>query len=344
MKRLKYIDNMRGISILLIVIAHVMTYCSKLALIYKIIYAFHVPAFFVISGYIYNENNSFKQTFLKKFKRLIIPYFIYSILFLIPYYFLGKYAINSLGTNITMDLKQSFLEILYGTSYNQALKQNSPLWFLPALFTTEIIFYFIISLRNKICFKKIYDVFMTVLLLISGIIINKFNFNLFFGLSSFLSLGIFYYFGFLLGKANIKNRLNYSFYMIPLFIICILIFIFNNKISYTDYRYGYYLLFVLGAIIASLIMMIISNNIKYDKYLTIVGSKSMDIMIFHKLFIVALQMLFFKLLPSLSHNSLIIQIVFVAVTSAFTVVLCLIISKMIESIISIYKNKKVIES
>ena len=50
-KRINWIDQAKGIGILLVVIGH-MNIPQDLS---KIIFSFHMPLFFFISGYLYNE-------------------------------------------------------------------------------------------------------------------------------------------------------------------------------------------------------------------------------------------------------------------------------------------------
>ena len=75
--RYEYIDIAKGIGILLVVWAHILL----VGWTHRFIYAFHMPLFFFISGYLFKSDkyNSFKDFFKKRFKRLIIPYLIYSV-------------------------------------------------------------------------------------------------------------------------------------------------------------------------------------------------------------------------------------------------------------------------
>lgn len=69
MNRDKTIDVLKGIGIILVVIGH--SGCPNL--LKDFIYSFHMPLFFIASGYFFNENylESKKKYFEKKYKAFI---------------------------------------------------------------------------------------------------------------------------------------------------------------------------------------------------------------------------------------------------------------------------------
>lgn len=99
------------------------------------IYSFHMPLFVFISGYIYNYNreclgkyNSTKNFIFNKLKRLIIPYFLVSITFMIPLQMIFS---------IYADEKSYIYRIINDTLLAQ---RPSHLWYLLMLFNLFIIF------------------------------------------------------------------------------------------------------------------------------------------------------------------------------------------------------------
>lgn len=138
-KRIDYIDIAKGIGILLVYIGHCnLNYKSPLFLW---IYSFHMPLFFFISGFLYNTQtqpyyyDTIKKVVFKKVISLIIPYFFFSIiqslLFMIFNIHLQNWLIKGWGTN--------------------------PLWFLPILFSIEIIHTFILSKKKLLAFIGIFS-------------------------------------------------------------------------------------------------------------------------------------------------------------------------------------------
>ena len=67
--RIRSIDVLRGIAIIAIVFGHM-----GIIPINKVVFTFHVTAFFVLSGYFLNENEKYSVFVKKKIRRLLIPY------------------------------------------------------------------------------------------------------------------------------------------------------------------------------------------------------------------------------------------------------------------------------
>ena len=88
---LPYIDNLKGFAILLVIIGHVIQYLTDPYdadnnIVFRYIYSFHMPLFFMISGMMIKESYSGAQvcqTIRKRFLQLILPFtswaFIWSI-------------------------------------------------------------------------------------------------------------------------------------------------------------------------------------------------------------------------------------------------------------------------
>ncbi len=113
--RLKHLDIARGICIFFVVLGHAIIPGIRnnnkiLEYIYKYIYSFHMPVFFIISGIIF-ENNVYKYKdkllFLKKkAKLLLVPYFTFSV-------------ITYIGVEICLKLN-GIKEILLGMGYKSS--------------------------------------------------------------------------------------------------------------------------------------------------------------------------------------------------------------------------------
>lgn len=71
--RVDYIDALRGILIMIMVMGHV----DFGAAFDKYIHAFHMPAWFFLSGYFWNYDKlSYGEFVKKKIKALIVSYFL----------------------------------------------------------------------------------------------------------------------------------------------------------------------------------------------------------------------------------------------------------------------------
>ena len=96
-KRIEYIDIAKGLLILLVVIGHVQQN-EPFTLLKQFIYTFHMPAFFIISGILFDKSRTANKKFFpyvkKKIYTLIIPYFFFEILSGIVFYmaYSGNYS------------------------------------------------------------------------------------------------------------------------------------------------------------------------------------------------------------------------------------------------------------
>lgn len=92
--------------------------------IVRLIYVFHMPLFFALSGFVYGiciqqgKYTSYRRTIINKFRNLVLPYCIITILYNIPVYLWAGYFGNESGNLI-------FYFLGFGENH---------LWFLIALF------------------------------------------------------------------------------------------------------------------------------------------------------------------------------------------------------------------
>lgn len=84
--RNEYIDFLKGFAIFLVVAGHSIVDLEQLTPLFNFIYSFHIPLLFFLSGYIEEKNcNKYisrkLHMLLKRTKSLLIPYFVWTILF-----------------------------------------------------------------------------------------------------------------------------------------------------------------------------------------------------------------------------------------------------------------------
>lgn len=102
MNRILYLDYTRGFAILLVIIGHLIQFNFQSGInnrLFNIIYSFHMPLFFFISGYARSINVKKDITVLElckklyhRFQTLIIPSIVWTIM--VPYFFSYKYDLN----------------------------------------------------------------------------------------------------------------------------------------------------------------------------------------------------------------------------------------------------------
>ena len=106
-KRLRYIDIARGIAMFIIVFGHAISATSAHAYpIYRVLFFINVPIFFVLSGYMFRvkDSESFWLFLKNKFLRIMLPYFFWALLFLVPYFIFGWDIANQLSQESSFDL------------------------------------------------------------------------------------------------------------------------------------------------------------------------------------------------------------------------------------------------
>lgn len=75
MQRIEYIDFMKGIAIFLVVLGHVYQFCFKdTGQVFQFIYIFHMPFFFLLSGYFAQRTRVNVDFFKKKTISLLFPF------------------------------------------------------------------------------------------------------------------------------------------------------------------------------------------------------------------------------------------------------------------------------
>lgn len=124
--RMEWIDFCRGIGIMLVVLGH----CNPP--FNKIIYGFHMPLFFIISGFLYKPSKSYVK---KYFIRYIIPYFILSCMNLIIQILVD--IVKNEGLN---NLSRYIVGILFSRGTTLWMPNCSPLWFMTCLFCAMVIY------------------------------------------------------------------------------------------------------------------------------------------------------------------------------------------------------------
>ncbi len=156
--RVSWIDTCKAYGMILVFYGHLWLQSpnDEVLLQNKLIYAFHMPLFFVISGLLDKENNTtaFKAFIKNKFFTRIVPFIIFNLLLLVG--LITKDLFNNLFDGKT------YLLMLAGLIRGQG-SINAVTWFLTCLLTTEIIHFFVAPKINT-CQKKIiaFIIFYTV--------------------------------------------------------------------------------------------------------------------------------------------------------------------------------------
>lgn len=336
-KRIYWIDAAKIITMFMIVLGHTIAYSNQLQGLNKYINSFHVVMFFVISGLTFhiNKYHNYKEFFIKKFKSIMVPYFVFAVLFLIPLYMFGNSTAQDLErADIDIGITKSIIGILYGNANNGYLKQNSALWFLPCLFVVENIYYFIEKLKTK----KKYLIAMVGSLIIGALDYYFLPVRLPWGIDIALVMIFF----FTIGRLLEKNVNLYKIQTLKSKKVQILIALFNiligyvlqnlnDKVMYIHNEYGNYALFIISAFFSTIGYVYFIKNIPYSKFLQYAGQRTMAILIFHKLIVVLFQTKIKPIADLLNKNPFfLIELPIALAIVLVSIVLCLIADKIIS--------------
>ena len=281
----KTLDVAKGIAILCVVLGYSFpsnifsgeTYLDYIAkLIYDLLYSFHMPVFFFISGYLFYNAwiNHRTGTIKRKAQRLLIPYITFSVLY-IPFRLVASGMANS-------DFHSSYWQIIVGVS------PNGGVWFLYTLFLFFLITFYLIKTNNI----KIILLVAACVSIISQIGIPFFQ-TLHDAAPRILDIFRFYIY-FLLGlyiKDSSLKKVAYKKLFFSGRIISILIFI----VIFVLYEFCSLKIFCVPVALLGINLIFIISQELHSNILCYIGQISMDIYVLHGPIMVLLRWVFIKI-------------------------------------------------
>ncbi len=123
--RVEYIDIARGIAILLMIVGHIVDHDGWIR---KFIFSFHMPLFFIVTGFFYRDK-PWKSLLIGQFKKILVPYMLAVLIVDI---------IQVRGLSPVLFLSTYLKQLLWAApwSYTEQVGHVIPvyaLWFLPAM-------------------------------------------------------------------------------------------------------------------------------------------------------------------------------------------------------------------
>ncbi len=287
-KRIEYIDIARGIGILLVVLGHNdFGYISPFG--YQVIYSFHMPLFFFLSGFFLNPSIPFFEFFKKRFNSLLKPYLF--TLFMI-YFTSISFEKMSFQTAITRIVKS-----LYGTGRYIDWVQ---LWFLPHLFVVSLYAFFFFAIVGKSNSRLFRWVILLATLGIASLFLGSFYpfslsvlgkdyelFGLPFSLDLVLLSGFFFILGSEVRHITSEDTFNNPFLLIGTGLAVILLNVFfSARIDLNTRLYESFPINTLESIVGILFVLSLSRQIelrtqKLASLLKYFGQISLIILLFH---------------------------------------------------------------
>jgi fucose 4-O-acetylase-like acetyltransferase len=272
--------------------------------------SFHIPIFFIVAGFLAAQRKTnqagFGETVKKNFIRLIIPYFFTGLLIYVlsmsiefplvvrEYLRAGygfilslKEGINFASPAILKIGKQTLIKLVYGTSKqielsNYTIESVGYLWFLPASFFANLIFYFFIKLFEK--YSAAIQITVIMLLAGAGYIIGMYLF-LPWGIQIALVAQIFLYFGYSIRRYRIYEKKTPLWVLAGVFGFWIFD-LYMGGINMMQNTYNIPVISITGAAAASYLIIkaayyLSDSNRLYYKTITYIGKRSLVIYCFH---------------------------------------------------------------
>lgn len=153
--RITWLDMAKGYGMIFVILGHL-----NIGIVRTWIYTFHIPLYFLLSGYVFSEKNNFSTFLKKKCKSMLIPYFCLGIPMLlfdgIGHYILGDYNIQ--------DCIHLLLKFL-------VQRRAWTLWFLACLFFLNIFFYIAVKVFKTDKNLGIFSIITTII----GLLYYKFG-------------------------------------------------------------------------------------------------------------------------------------------------------------------------
>lgn len=290
-ERIIWIDQLRSIAFFFVILGHVALPKEWQSLIYS----FHMPLFFMISGLTVNREKMtqihLKEYILDQAQKLLVPYFWMQFLMFPLWYFAFHYITQS--TELT--IKQAFIGIFVGNNQILGAPSNA-LWFLLVLFLANILFVSLVKIA------KGKEEILFVLILICSLIgyadrgiPQIWHFNIAFTAVVFMYIGN----SFMKWYSN-RGILLCGMTKIFAIVVCLCIGLIshelNGRISMTANKFGKsLLLFYITSICFSLIISLIAIQIPYIKSITYIGQNTLLYVGIH----IPILRIFEKMFPSI---------------------------------------------
>lgn len=280
--RIYELDIAKAICIISVILGHSFqqNQCYRLM---QAIYCFHMPLLFMISGYFISEKKEIKEFITNRFFRLIIPYWICCVGYILLYL---AHAIQN-GESVWREVVNRVYICFYGSGADKGTwslfgekllfhDEIGMLWFLLALFWGSIIVRIIVELK----FSWLYSIVIS----LGGIILSHY-FVAPFSLLNGLSVVFWIYSGYLFKKKYFifddTNKFIIHWYLIPTALVLYVISIIGGGTRLYENTYQLGIIDIAAAYLISYCVIalssLINKSVKLAQILNAVGRNTMQI-------------------------------------------------------------------
>ena len=323
-ERYNELDLMKGIGIILVYLGHNFNLKGLenneiFLYIYRIIYSFHMPLFFLISGFLMNNGKEIhlKKYYVHKIRRILIPYFFINLIDFFP---------RTLFPNLVNSEFDIMRVFFYGSKIT---------WFIYTLFIIFMIFPF---LEKYILKKDRYHLFGIILILVNYF--KVFSKMEIFSINVVVGYLVYFYIGYII-RPIYKNKIVSGAWNknIVFLIFGVIFLIFSHKSFYLSYFNS-----IIFALMGILLTLNISLRIKkgnsiYD-ILKFIGINSLTFYLIEGFITVFYRVVLIKIIP-IEQGEIFVSIFFILrILTAFITVKIITKSSILSFLLGAEKENK----
>ena len=327
-QRVAWLDIAKALTIFCVVLGHTL----RGGMCQTIVYSFHVATFFFLSG-MTCKGESFGKCIKNDFIRIMIPYYCFGFISICIFYLLGEFAAGKFELDVNTSFFGNLWELIYACPKGNRMKFNMPLWFLPCLFVTKLLYYTLQKLCKGSYIAVLLSSFACACL---GFLYVRFvGLRLPFNISVALKMLAFFTLGrsFYLILPSLENivisKSKTLFIGIILLLITSVIAVFSPKVNYSGDTFPNIASFLVTATLGSLSMCFVSMGISRNKLIEYTGRHTLGILVMHKFPVLLFQIVGPFALWLEKPDSL-MGIASAMIATVITIVLCLLVEKLIS--------------
>ena len=258
--------------------------------VFKFIYLFHMPLFFICSGYfltIPKNTNDLRGFSMKKIKRLYIPFVKWGVIFMVCHnllYYTNIYSHDDTIVYGISEYRNIILSLLFTMSGQEPMIFQ--LWFLKQLLLASVIVSFVLYLFS-VRDIKVNDFYLLFPFAIGTIFFKRYHIIFpVIGDASISLLSSFFYLSGYIYKKNEEVFGGYSIGILCLFVLLLVANFYDEKVEMLSFTYKNVVLLMCMGLVGSKMIFSLANVLgktPANKLLYYIGNNTMLVLIWHLL-------------------------------------------------------------
>ena len=304
-KDIVWLDYSRFIGIFLVVFCHSFPTIPgwievrPVKAIWDYVYLFHMPLFFIVSGYLYKQGspNGLKRLWI----RLIVPYFLYQLFYLPIQFIHFKQELTNLDFWIKI-----FVGMLSGDGYDTPISYCIclPCWFIVCIIQLHLFFLYV-------PIKKMVSIAICIFSVLFLIIRKHYSFDFYFCLDSTIMALPYFLIGHYLGKRGfVEMIVGWKKNLLIAIVSGVMVYIIlqingiaqMNVLSYGNNLFMNYMAGILGSLMIFMIAKIWADICHEKEWIKTISRNTLFIIFFHWLVLTIWGMILSKAIVLMGIN------------------------------------------